>query len=235
MDFKKLAAPSLKELFVTELENMILSGKLEIGAKLPPERELAESMGVSRAVVNAGIVEVANKGFLSVKPRVGTFVEDYRRKGTLDTLISIMNYNGGTLRRPEIKSILEVRTALDTLGLLLFKKGNLNGDIKVLEKCLKVLKEAKTDKDAAIAAFEFIHEFYILTGNTLLPLICYSFKAPVLNLWERFCRKNGKEVLFAELNDFYTLLSNNEWEKALEHVNNMLSETVEGKYQIYSD
>ena len=29
MEFKKLNAPSLKELFVSELQNMILSGKLE--------------------------------------------------------------------------------------------------------------------------------------------------------------------------------------------------------------
>ena len=55
MEFKKLNAPSLKELFVNELQNMILSGKLEIGSKLPPERELAESMKVSRAVINSGI------------------------------------------------------------------------------------------------------------------------------------------------------------------------------------
>ena len=55
MEFKKLNAPTLKELFVTELENMILSGKLEIGSKLPSERELATSMQVSRAVVNSGI------------------------------------------------------------------------------------------------------------------------------------------------------------------------------------
>ena len=46
MEFKKLNAPSLRELFVNELQNMILSGKLEIGSKLPPERELAESMKV---------------------------------------------------------------------------------------------------------------------------------------------------------------------------------------------
>ena len=61
MLFKKLSAPSLKELFVAELEGMILSGKLEIGAKLPPERELAESMQVSRAVVNSGLDEMEKK------------------------------------------------------------------------------------------------------------------------------------------------------------------------------
>ena len=94
MLFKKLSAPSLKELFVAELEGMILSGKLEIGAKLPPERELAESMQVSRAVVNSGLDEMEKKGFLVVKPRIGTFVADYRKYGTADTLVSIMQYNG---------------------------------------------------------------------------------------------------------------------------------------------
>ena len=74
MEFKKLNAPSLRELFVNELQNMILSGKLEIGSKLPPERELAESMKVSRAVINSGIAELEKKGFLVVRPRIGTFV-----------------------------------------------------------------------------------------------------------------------------------------------------------------
>ena len=59
---------------------MILSGRLMVGEKLPPERELAESMQVSRAVVNSGITELARKGFLIIKPRVGTFVADYRRQ-----------------------------------------------------------------------------------------------------------------------------------------------------------
>ena len=40
MEFQKLNAPSLKELFISELENMIISGRLPIGTKLPSEREL---------------------------------------------------------------------------------------------------------------------------------------------------------------------------------------------------
>ena len=71
MQFPKLSAPSLKELFVQEMENMILSGKLAIGSKLPPERELAKAMQVSRAVVNAGLNEMEAKGFVEIRPRVG--------------------------------------------------------------------------------------------------------------------------------------------------------------------
>ena len=59
MDFTKLKAPTLKELFVREFETMILSGKLKIGEKLPPERILADQMQVSRAVVNSGIAELS--------------------------------------------------------------------------------------------------------------------------------------------------------------------------------
>ena len=88
MEFKKISSPSLRELFVEQLQHMILSGKLKIGEKLPPERQLAEMMQVSRAVVNGGITELEKMGFLVVKPRSGTYVADYRRKGTINTLLS---------------------------------------------------------------------------------------------------------------------------------------------------
>ena len=77
MQFQKISTPSLKDLFVKELENKILSGELKVGDKLPSERELASSMQVSRAVVNAGIAELEQKGFLIIKPRIGTFVENF--------------------------------------------------------------------------------------------------------------------------------------------------------------
>ena len=77
----KLSAPSLKDLFVQQLQGMILSDELPMGTQLPPERELAQQMQVSRAVVNGGLAELAQQGFLEVRPRQGTFVADYRRNG----------------------------------------------------------------------------------------------------------------------------------------------------------
>lgn len=236
MDFKKLSAPSLKELFVTELENMILSGKLEIGSQLPSERELAESMGVSRGVVNAGIVEAANKGFLDVKPRIGTFVNDYRRHGTLETLMSIMNYNGGTFRPNEIKSILELRMALDTLAVRLILAENQHVDLSELDNLIIKLKEAAdSPEETARAAFNFVHESYVVSGNTLLPLIAYSFKVPILHLWERFGRKHGTHVIYRDLNTFLELVKAEDMIGAIEHVRSSLSEVMGGRYQIYTE
>ena len=71
MEFAKLSAPSLKDLFVQQLQGMILSDELPMGTQLPPERELAQQMQVSRAVVNGGLAELAQQGFLEVRPRQG--------------------------------------------------------------------------------------------------------------------------------------------------------------------
>ena len=38
MEFAKLSSPSLKDLFVQQLQGMILSGALPVGTQLPPER-----------------------------------------------------------------------------------------------------------------------------------------------------------------------------------------------------
>ena len=72
MQFSKLYAPSLKDLFVAQLQEKILSGELAVGTRLPSEREIAEQMQVSRAVVNNGMAQLSRQGFLEVRPRQGT-------------------------------------------------------------------------------------------------------------------------------------------------------------------
>ena len=63
MGFTKITTLSLTDLFVQQIENMILSGELSIGEQLPPARELAVKMGVSRPVISAGLVELEKLGF----------------------------------------------------------------------------------------------------------------------------------------------------------------------------
>ena len=82
MEFKKLNAPSLRELFVNELQNMILSGKLEIGSQLPPERELAESMKVSRAVIDSGMRNWKRKVSSWFVQESEPLLADYHRDGS---------------------------------------------------------------------------------------------------------------------------------------------------------
>jgi DNA-binding FadR family transcriptional regulator len=233
MEFNKLMAPSLKELFIKELEGMILSGKLAIGEKLPPEREIAKTMQVSRGVVNCGILELARKGFLIIKPRVGTFISDYRRTGTLETLISILHYNGGMLRAGEIRSILEIRQALNTLALQLAIPQITEKDMETLRKYTDGIAKASSYREASEKAFEFHHELAVLSGNMLMPLVYYSFKDAVIMLWERFCTLHGVEKLYTNTDALCRYIEQRDIEGAVIWSDKTLKDAITGGDQIY--
>lgn len=183
MEFTRLSSPSLKDLFVQQLQGMILSGALPVGAQLPPERVLAEQMHVSRTVVNSGLAELSDQGFLEVHPRQGTFVADYRRRGNLSTLIAIMQYKGGVLGREEIRSILEVRRALEHLAAKRAIRYASDEALDRLGKALAQIAAASSAEQAAECAFDFQHELALVGGNSIVPLIYHSFKPPVIALW----------------------------------------------------
>ncbi|WP_300382791.1 GntR family transcriptional regulator [Clostridium sp.] len=233
MEFTKLTAPSLKELFIQDLETKILSGKIAIGEKLPTERDLAKSMQVSRAVINSGISELARKGFLNIKPRVGTFVADYRRNGTIETLISIMNYNGGILRKAEIRSILELRIALDSLSVELCMPIIKDDEIAILKEYVKDMEETDSPEIASEIAFKFQHELSLLSRNTLIPLIFSSFKVPILSLWNRFCSLYGLDALRNNTSILCSYIEKRDTKKAIEWINISLNDTISGSKQIY--
>ena len=171
MNFEQLYAPSLKELFVQKLQGMILSVELPMGEKLPSERELCQQMGVSRAVVNGGITELARQGFLEVRPRKGAYVADYRRDGNMETLMAIMDYNGGMLGKEEIRSILEVRWGLEQMTLHRVIDNASDEQLEMLGTFVDRLDENPTPAQAAEIAFRFHHEMTLMGGNHMCALM----------------------------------------------------------------
>ena len=84
---------------------------------------------------------------------------DYRRNGTAETLLAIMNYNGGRLKQEEVRSILEVRIALDTLAATLGTSHITDKELDYLEALTGRIKDAVSIDEAVNAAYEFQHEF----------------------------------------------------------------------------
>lgn len=235
MEFQRISSPSLRELFVEQLQHMILSGKLKIGEKLPPERQLAEMMQVSRAVVNGGITDLEKMGFLVVKPRSGTYVADYRRKGTINTLLSIMKYNGGRIRNEEIRSIFEVRIALDTLAARLCIDRITDEEVELLLGKVNEIRDANKVSTAIRAAFEFQHEFALMSGNTLIPLIFQSFKAPIFTMWERFCDLYGVQALYESNYTMWSYIRDRDTDGAVAWIETSMGNCIDGDWQIYYD
>lgn len=235
MEFTRLSAPSLKDLFIQQLQAKILSGELPVGTRLPPERDLARQMQVSRAVVNGGLSELAAQGFLEISPRQGTSVADYRRKGNLSTLKAIMEYQGNILGRDEIRSILEVRRALEHLAARRAIQYASDEQLKDLGDFVNQLAQSQTHVQAAEAAFSFQHELAFVGGNSIVPLIYYSFKAPVITLWIRFCRLYGIEALCRNTETLYAHLCARNAQAAECFIDEYLEDALNGSTQIYEE
>jgi GntR family transcriptional repressor for pyruvate dehydrogenase complex len=70
---------------VARLREMIHRGELRSGDRLPPERDLAKQLGVSRPTLRAGIRSLSAVGVLKSKQGAGTFVVEADASPALDS------------------------------------------------------------------------------------------------------------------------------------------------------
>ena len=185
---KPIRTESLKDAFVRRFEKLILSGAFPIGQKLPSERELALQLSVSRPVVHEGLVDLAAKGLVTLIPRVGTMINDYRKEGSLSLLTSLVNYHQGDLEPELFTSLLEMRLLFEVETARLAALHRTQDQLKFFRRLLQ--QEAavnRRDTDGICALdFEFHHLVALASGNHIYPLLLNSFKNCYLNLAGQF-------------------------------------------------
>ena len=71
------------------LRNAVLTGELSAGDRLPPERELADTLGVSRLTLRAALATLAAQGLLAVRQGSGYIVQDFTRTGGSELLPAV--------------------------------------------------------------------------------------------------------------------------------------------------
>lgn len=233
MKLEHLTAPSLRDLFVKTIQDAIISGELQIGEVLPTEREFAEQMDVSRSVVNGGLNELQNRGFIEIKPRKGAVVADYIYSGNINTLTALMEYKGIAFTKESVRSILEIRKFAELMVVDRICETVTEGDLDVLGKLLGKMATAASPKEAALIAFEFWHELAYRSGDIIVPLGIQSFKAPVVTLWERYCRKYGIEEMVENNRKLYDYIASRDVVSARACVIDYMDKSIEGDLEIY--
>ncbi|EOS40485.1 FadR family transcriptional regulator [Lachnospiraceae bacterium] len=201
MKFKKINTLSIKELFISQIEEMILSGELEPGEKLPTEREIADEMNISKTIVHEGIRELSRIGFLDVVSRQGVYVADYTSTGNLDTLFAIIRYRGGMPDRKMIVSLLDVRLYLECPALEILAKSHTEKEILLLEKLQEEVKQAFAADIETFASALFLYRRTIvaLSRNCISPLVMNAFFTATIPAWINFSEFIGKKAIYKNL------------------------------------
>ncbi len=208
------AAASVREQFVQTVENKILSGEWPVGKKLPPTRELHALMGVSLTTVTAGITELCSKGFLEVKPRHGTYVADYIRNGTPETLFALFRYNGGNLNPREIRSFTECRLALDLFVLKLAAQRASDEQLRALAEDVGRIRACEDMAEACELVTLFYGKIYQMSGNTVFTLMYRTTVEVQKGIYFMYFQKNGMDSVKASASELYEALLRRDHETA---------------------
>lgn len=176
MEFKPINAPTSTELFVDQVKQAILTGKLQPGDCLPSERQLGIELKVSRSVINRGLRQLQALHFIQMQPRQGNFVSNYWQEGTLATLDEIVRFHGGHYKPDLLQSIVATRRAMETDVVRLATNAQ---DDQELREMQRAVERGRNSENAIIYAehtVAFFHHLYLAAHNQVYPLLFNSFR-----------------------------------------------------------
>lgn len=221
MQYEKLVAPTITELFESKIQKAILSGELATGEKLPPERELAEKMGISKSAVHLGLKNLERAGFIRIEPRQAVYVANWEESGGLETLTALLRSNVLKLEPENIKSLITVRKSLEDDAMRVLAKCHNNADILKLRSLALEIRDGRlqnpplSDMELAERAFKFTHYICFRSKNTFSSLILNAFKPFTLTLWAEWIKQIGPEQAYSYLDQTALALRDGDAETAI--------------------
>lgn len=231
MAFREIVAPTLRELFVSQIIEMIFSGELCIGAKLPSERELSEQMHISRSMVHTGLEDLERMGFVRIEPRRGNYIADYARNGNFETLAAIAKYGGGTFDRNLEVSMVELRNAVEGGAMIRLADRGSAADIQALRALTEALRTAAASGETIEQLAERMRRFDTaiteLSGNCLFPLMMNAFGNVSTLLWEKCVRFWGIETIVEQEQHIADLLEEGKGHEAALYIENIFHHYLE--------
>ncbi|HSE72047.1 MAG TPA: FCD domain-containing protein [Nocardioidaceae bacterium] len=146
---RPLARPRLYEQVARQISDWVAENGLRVGDRLPPERELASRLGVSRATVSQALVAMEVVGMVSVRHGDGAVLLD--STGGTKVVTALRRH---AQRLPEI---IEARDALETKLAFLAATRRTEADLAAIDAALE---EMERDIDAGGRGVEGDERFH---------------------------------------------------------------------------
>lgn len=192
---------SVAEMVAKRILDMVTSKALKPGDQLPPERDLAEQLNVSRPSVREAIRGLSILGVVQSRQGGGAYITDLDGDAVLGPIrffLSLDKMNIGELY--DARSLIEGDVA---------RRAAINMDDAQLEALEQILEEQETTLEDAsefrLSDFKFHEAIWIGSGNSFLKRIGESLNA--LGLEFRRRASEQPEVLAQSYQDHRVLLN----------------------------
>lgn len=142
MEFKEIAPVRLYESVIEQIMDLIKNNELKPGDKLPPERELAEKLSISRNSLREAFRVLESRGLIKSKPGGGRFIREIWKNGHNNTENIILS-----LEKSSILELLEAREVFEVkIAEIAAQRATLE-DIEIIEEALNKMNQKEELKD----------------------------------------------------------------------------------------
>lgn len=147
MPFQKIEAEKLSQAVIRQIEDLILNGVLHPGERLPAERDLAESLGVSRPSLREALAQLQADGLLTARAGSGIYVADVLGSAFSPALVRLM-----TSHPRATSDYLELRKDLEGLAVERVARHAGDTDLAVIDAAYARMQDAHRRRDHAAEA-----------------------------------------------------------------------------------
>jgi len=124
------------DVIIRQIKELLVSGRLKPGDKLPPERKLSEQFAVGRTHVREALRKLEFYGILQTRPQSGTFVASIGVSALKSLIADVLKIDS-----PSFLSLVETRVLLEEATIKLACQRRTKEDIKQLEASLNAYLE----------------------------------------------------------------------------------------------
>ena len=180
MILEPLSRDTLTKQATETLRRFILTEDLTSGDQLPSERELSESLSVSRNIVREALSVLVAEGLIVKQPGRGIFVTDFDRDAIAPQIAVSVDYNG---RSPAALS--EARAAVELGAIALITKRITSAELDQLDAINRSLEENLRQRRSTIKDDVEFHKLLLASTRNavlieLIPLLIEYFRLAVL-------------------------------------------------------
>ena len=147
-----MAAP-LTEAAIEQVRMLITSGQLMPGQRLPPEAELAESLGTGRSTVREAVRALVAARVLDVRRGDGTYVTSLRP----ELLLAGIGAAADLLQHGFTLELVQVRRILEPAATAMAATRITDATLDQLDTCLHQMSEAPSHEELVQFDEEFHH------------------------------------------------------------------------------
>lgn len=130
-NFEEIVYAKPSDIIINQIKNLITSGQLKPGERLPSERKLSEKLMVSRSAVRDALRKLEFYGILKTQPQSGTRVAGMGVTALQGLISDILKVDGS-----DFKSLVETRVILEINSAQLAAERRTDEDIEKIQEAL---------------------------------------------------------------------------------------------------